>query len=70
LMVGGFTNDSEYRLAWEGAERDPFIHHYEIQLDERGWADVGMNHSYQLSLDDVDEGDHVFHVKAVDKAGN
>ncbi|NIU83965.1 MAG: hypothetical protein GWN31_09195, partial [Candidatus Thorarchaeota archaeon] len=158
LMVGGFTNDSEYRLAWEGAEGDPFIHHYEVradegawtyvdnettsylfsleegthtltvnvydragnaasdavsitvdvskpsvevtapknestvkgeleiewegsdavsgidhyevQLDERGWADVGMNHSYQLSIDDVDEGDHVFHVKAVDKAGN
>ncbi|NIV68065.1 hypothetical protein GWN43_04355 [Candidatus Bathyarchaeota archaeon] len=29
-----------------------------------------MNHSYQLSLDDVDEGDHVFHVKAVDRTGN
>ena len=60
------TNVSSVTIKWSG--KDNFgIAYYEIKVDNNAWKKVGNSTSYQLNLQN---GQHIIKVKAVDKAGN
>ena len=53
---------------WIGFDDISGISHYEIQLDDNSWINVGPNPMYTFT--EVKDGNHAIKVKAVDKAGN
>jgi len=54
--------------AWIGLDDISGIDHYEIQLDDNSWTNVGMSVTYTFT--EVRDGSHTIKAKAVDKAGN
>jgi DNA-binding beta-propeller fold protein YncE len=55
-------------ISWNGSDIGLGIDHYEVKLDDDLWIQVETNTEY--TFHGLDEGSHMAHVKAVDKAGN
>lgn len=62
-----FSRD-EVTVKWEGSDDTSGIDHYEVNLDEGGWIDVGTSGLYTFK--DLDDGERVVEVRAHDIAGN
>lgn len=59
-----------FTTTWSGHDPSPGtgIHHYEVQLDNRIWQDVGKATKY--TFHNVNDGEHTIRIKAIDNAGN
>jgi len=62
------TSSDNVTTRWKGADAVSGISHYEFQLDDESWLDLGMSTARLLS--GLADGHHEFKVKAFDKAGN
>jgi len=59
---------SYYSVYWEAKDLGKGIDHYEVQVDNSGWINIGTNQSYVFSIESP--GEHTLLVKVIDKAGN
>jgi len=67
--VSGYeSKSSTLTVTWSGGDEASGISRYEVRLDDEPWSDVGTDIKYTLTV--LAEGEHVFYVKAVDRAGN
>jgi hypothetical protein len=55
-------------VSWRGLDDVSGIHHYEVQLDEGPWINVGESISYTLK--ELTKTSHRVSIKAVDRSGN
>ena len=65
---GTYLSVSNLVVSWSGSDTASGIDYYEIKLDNGEWIYVGLDTSYIFK--DIDEGEHIILIKAVDKAGN
>jgi len=65
---GEIISTDQITVDWQGTDDQSGISHYEIQLNEDGWIDVGQNESHEF--EEVEDGEYIVEVKAVDNLGN
>lgn len=65
---GNVIRSSIITVDWSGLDEVSGINHYEVKIDEDAWFNVGTNTTY--TLNQIGDGSHAFHVKAVDNVGN
>jgi len=70
ISITSPSNDSivksrQFRVRWIGQD-NMAIDHYEINIDNQGWIDIGAVKSYRVSLQD---GSHEIVVRIYDRAG-
>jgi len=59
---------TDLTVSWSGFDSGSGIDHYEIKLDDGEWLNIGVDTSYVF--EDLNEGQHIILIKAVDKVGN
>ncbi|MBN2098902.1 MAG: fibronectin type III domain-containing protein [Dehalococcoidia bacterium] len=63
-------NDNTPSFSWDAAaDKGSGVDYYLVAVDSGDWIDAGDSTDYTLATA-IPDGDHVFNLKAVDKAGN
>lgn len=65
---GSVINSTTITVQWTGSDNGSGVDHYEINLDQGGWLDVGTRTSQDFT--DLSNGTHSAQVRAFDEAGN
>jgi hypothetical protein len=65
---GSTITSSTLTVSWTGSDPASGIDHYEVKINGRSFADVGLETSHKF--DGVGDGGHTVIVRAVDVAGN
>ena len=65
---GDLFNDDAVTVQWTGTETKSNIDRYEVKIDGGSYWDQGLSTS--ITFEDLDEGEHTVHIKALDSAGN
>ncbi|MFO7990976.1 MAG: NosD domain-containing protein [Thermoplasmata archaeon] len=68
IYDGMSSNDKDFYLNWVGGDNGSGLHRYEIDLDGKGWIDIGLDTEYVFH--NISDGEHRIDVRALDKAGN
>ena len=68
ILSADVFNSSSVTIGWTSEGSEAPIDHFEVDIDSTGWTDVGDSASVTLS--DLEEGEHIFTVRAHDVAGN
>ena len=61
------VRSSSPEATWSGSDDIAGIDHYEAQIDQGSWINLGLNTSYTFR--DLPDGNHTLSVKAVDRVG-
>ena len=68
MILGLLSHGNSCHFVWLGADNGSGIAGYQYALDGAGWS--GLTQSVSVSLRDLDDGMHIFRVRAIDNAGN
>jgi hypothetical protein len=63
----GITEGDDVRFVWTGTDIDGRVSGFEVSFDDGPWEATSLD---SLTVSDVDLGDHVFRVRAVDDDGD
>ena len=66
---GSIVTSSKVTIRWDGFDKTSGIENFKVRLDKDSWISLGANFS-SYTFNNLNDGIHIVHVKAVDKTGH